>query len=65
MWLPDWLYRALPNIYGLAGLITIYKFNTPLGISSGVMLILTACLIFAMRRDYRQGNSHYQSKKRR
>jgi hypothetical protein len=66
MWLPDWLYRALPNLYGLAGLVTVYKFNTLLGICSGVLLITTAGLIFIMRRDYQQGNTcnqHQRQKK--
>jgi hypothetical protein len=56
MWLPDKLYEFLPFLYGIAGLVTFYKFDTAIGYASGCLLILTACLVWIMRRDYRQVN---------
>lgn len=57
MWLPDKLYEFLPFLYGIAGLVTFYKFDTAIGYASGSLLMLTACLVWMMRRDYRQVNS--------
>ena len=57
MWLPDRLYEALPLLYGIAGLWTVYKFETLLGYTSGVILLITACIIWLMRRDYRSGKT--------
>jgi hypothetical protein len=57
MWLPDRLYEALPLIYASAGLWTVYNFETLLGYTSGVILLITACLIWIMRRDYRSGKA--------
>ena len=55
MWLPDKLYELLPYLYAVAGLVTVYIFDTPIGYVSGFLLLLTACLVWMMRRDYRQG----------
>ena len=57
MWLPDRLYESLPALYGLGGLVTFYNFENPVGYVSGFMLLLTACIIWLMRRDYRQGRN--------
>lgn len=57
MWLPDRLYEALPLIYAIAGLWTVYNFETLLGYTSGVILLITACIIWMMRRDYRSGKT--------
>jgi hypothetical protein len=56
MWIPDKLYEFLPVLYGIAGLVTFYKFDTAIGYASGILLILTAGLVWMMRRDYRQVN---------
>ena len=53
MWLPDKLYELLPFLYGIAGLLTFHKFDTAIGYASG-LLLLTACLVWMRRRDYRQ-----------
>jgi hypothetical protein len=55
MWLPDKVYEVLPYLYAVAGFITAYYFETPVGYVSGFLLLLTACLVWMMRRDYRQG----------
>jgi hypothetical protein len=61
MWLPDTLYELLPYLYGLAGIFTLYKFDTAIGHASGLLLIATACLVWVMRRDYRQAMKRYKS----
>jgi hypothetical protein len=55
MWLPDKLYELLPYLYGIAGLVTFYKFDNAIGYFSGGLLMLTACLVWRMRLDYRNG----------
>jgi hypothetical protein len=52
MWIPDKLYELLPFLYGLVGLFTFYKFDTSIGFASGILLLVTACLVWVMRRDY-------------
>ena len=58
MWLPDWLYELLPYLYTIAGSLTACLFQTPAGFASGFLLLLTGCLIWMMRRDYRQGREN-------
>lgn len=53
MWLPDWLYNALPFVYAGGGMLSIYHANHPVAYGSGVLLILTAFLVFKLRKDYR------------
>lgn len=53
MWLPDWLYEALPFLYLAAGFAAIFHFDTPAGYGVGALLLLAALLIFKMRMDYR------------
>ena len=55
MWLPDRLYEVLPYLYAIAGFATATYFDTPVGFGSGFLLLLTAGLVWLMRRDYRQG----------
>jgi hypothetical protein len=54
MWLPDWLYNALPLIYAGGGILSIYHANHPVAYGSGMLLILTAFLVFKLRKDYRE-----------
>jgi hypothetical protein len=51
MWLPDWLYKTLPLIYMVAGLLAIYHAGNLIGQGSGVLLILTAFLVWKLRKD--------------
>ena len=53
MWLPDWLYNALPFFYAGGGILSIYYANHPVAYGSGVLLILTALLVFKLRKDSR------------
>jgi hypothetical protein len=55
MWLPDKLYELLPYLYALGGFFTATYFDSPVGYVSGFLLLLTAGLVWIMRRDYRQG----------
>jgi hypothetical protein len=63
MWLPDQLYELLPYIYGLLGIFTLYKFDTALGYGSGILLLITAGLVWVMRRDYRRGDAKQRNSK--
>lgn len=53
MWLPDWLYEALPFVYVAGGLATISHFDTPAGHGAGALLLFAALVILKMRNDYR------------
>lgn len=55
MWLPDRLYELLPYLYAVAGFLTATFIDTPVGYASGFILLFTACIVWMMRRDYRQG----------
>lgn len=55
MWLPDRIYEVLPYLYAIAGFSTAVYFDTPVGYVSGFLLLLTAGIVWMMRRDYRQG----------
>ena len=46
MWLPDWLYKALPFICSIAG-IAIVNYEQNLSVrEAGALLILTAIVIW-------------------
>ena len=62
MWLPDKLYELLSFLYGIAGLVTFYKVDTAIGYFSGAILMLTACLVWRMRLDYRNAGKRKPSK---
>ena len=49
MWLPDWLYNALPFIYTMGGLLSIYHANNIVGQGSGVLLIFAGFLVWNLR----------------
>jgi hypothetical protein len=51
MWLPDWLYKALPLLYTVSGVFAIYHAGNLVGQGSGVLLILTALLVWKLRKD--------------
>ena len=63
MWLPDKLYELMPYIYGILGIFTLYKFDTAIGYASGVLLLITAGLVWVMRRDYRRIDAKYRDSK--
>jgi hypothetical protein len=49
-WKTDWLYKAMPCIYLIAGLTAIFCFDNPPGYGAGAILILAACLIVMRNR---------------
>jgi hypothetical protein len=53
--IPDKFYELLPYLYAIAGVVTIYYFESSTGYASGLLLIFAAGLVFLMRRDYRHG----------
>ena len=53
LWWPDWIYESMPFVYALAGLVTIFHSETPVGYGAGALLLLAALLILKMRNDYR------------
>jgi hypothetical protein len=55
VWLPKWFYELLPYLYIIAALVTA-SFHTALGYIGGFLLFFNGCLIWVMRRDYRQGS---------
>jgi len=52
-WKPDWLYDAMPYIYLVAGLATIFHFGTPAGYGAGALLLIATLLIWIMRKENR------------
>jgi hypothetical protein len=54
MLLPDWIYRMLPAVYLVIGLIVMSKMDSPVGTASGVLLALAGVIIWQMRVDYRR-----------
>ena len=51
--LPNWLYNALPYGYFVIGVVVILDLQNGWAIFSGTVWILTAALVFAMRRPNR------------
>jgi hypothetical protein len=64
MWLPDWLYNALPFIYAAIGTVAIYFSDRPSVHGPGLLLILIALYILKLRRDYRAASNNCYTKKR-
>jgi hypothetical protein len=52
MWLPDWLYKALPFVYALGGTFAIYSADNVVGYGAGALLVLTGFLVFKLRGGY-------------
>jgi hypothetical protein len=65
MRLPNKLYQLLPYLYAIAGLITFYSIHTTIGYVSGLLLILTAILVWMVRIDQQAGQASKQRKLRR
>ena len=52
-WLPTYIYKTLPYMCILVGIWATFYITHLLGILSGVILIVTGGLIWAMRREKR------------
>jgi hypothetical protein len=53
LWKPDWLYETMPHIYLVTGFAVISHLDTPAGIGSGALLLISALLIWKMRKTNR------------
>lgn len=53
--LPHLLYEALPLIYVIAGLASIFGLDMTSGKAGGCLLLLAAITIFRLRRAFRRG----------
>lgn len=55
MWFPEWLYRSLPMIYVVGGVLMFYLFgDKPIGRVSGLLLCAAAILIWGLRLHARK-----------
>jgi hypothetical protein len=54
MRLPNGIYESLPYLLCFSGTIAISHFHRIIGYGSGLLLILTAGVLFLMRSDYRK-----------
>jgi len=52
MWLPDWLYKALPFVYAVSGMIAVYSGGNFVGYGSGLLLVLTGLMVFKLRAGH-------------
>lgn len=57
MYLPDWIYRLLPLIYVLAGILVGTKMESSLATVSAVLLVAAGLLIWKMRADHRRASA--------
>jgi hypothetical protein len=53
MWLPDWLYRILPIVYSIAGLLSIVYTQHWVGYVSGALLFAAGVLVWKFRIDFK------------
>lgn len=58
---PDWLYEALPYVYGLAGVVTIANRGSALSMLSGGLLVSAGLFIWWMRRSHRKSQKRMKS----
>lgn len=66
MWLPDWLYRRLPLIYLIAGLLCLWQLRLhPVVGLSALALLGAAGYTFVMRRSARDEAERQAERKRR
>jgi hypothetical protein len=47
--IPEPIYKALPYIYALGGLASLFNFDPTIGKISGVLLISASLIIFKLR----------------
>lgn len=51
MWIPDWLYKRLPLIYGVAGAACLWFFDSTLhGLPSALLFFAAALRTYTLRR---------------
>ena len=54
MWLPDWLYRPLPFIYTIFGLLCLFYTGSWMGYVAGAMLLMAALIIWKLRKAHKE-----------
>jgi nicotinamide riboside transporter PnuC len=52
-WKPDWLYEVIPYIYMVAGLATIFYFDSTAGYVSGTLFLVAVFFIWIKRKENR------------
>lgn len=58
IWFPTWLYRFLPLIYVVGGVLMFYLFgDETIGLFSGLLLCAAAILIWCLRLHARRDAS--------
>ena len=53
-WKPDWLYEAMPYVYLVTGLATIFYFGSTAGYVSGTLFLIAVLSIWIMRVENRK-----------
>jgi hypothetical protein len=53
MWLPNWLYRILPFIYSVTGLVCFYFSENWIACLSGVLLITAGIIVWKLRKEFK------------
>jgi len=56
MWLPEWLYKLLPHLYAATGLSAICLGNNAMSAGSGLLLVVTAFLVWKLRSKHRSAS---------
>ena len=54
VWLPDWLYRPLPFIYAIFGLLCLLFTGSWMGHVAGAMLLAAAVIILMLRKTHKK-----------
>jgi len=65
MFLPNWVYRILPFLYIIVGLVVATKMEHLIGIGSGAILMATGLYVWKMRIDYRHEIAAMKGRKKR
>lgn len=65
MFLPDWVYRILPFVYIMIGLMVASSMDHSIGVGSGVILVITGLFVWKMRIDYRREIAASKGRKKR
>ena len=53
MWLPNWLYRPLPLLYTIFGLLCLFYTESWMGYAAGTMLLTAALIIWKLRKTHK------------
>ena len=62
-WIPDWLYKLLPYIYIVVGLLTIFSLEGKVAMVSGILLSNIGFLLIGLRRYHFSEPVYYFTEK--